>query len=98
MVLQNPGTPSGEGFDHAPLDTLLLALPVSWQGTVRQYAGRLHRVHPDKHDVRIYDYVDADVPVLARRARAHAFLWPEPRRRGYRQVVGGPIADGQPVA
>jgi superfamily II DNA or RNA helicase len=66
LALLATGRYAGEGFDHAPLDTLLLALPVSWQGTVRQYAGRLHRLHPDKQEVRIYDYVDADVPVLAR--------------------------------
>jgi len=56
----------GEGFDDARLDTLFLALPVSWKGTLTQYAGRLHRLHPDKTEVRIYDYVDRDVPMLAR--------------------------------
>ncbi|MDQ2738442.1 MAG: hypothetical protein M3Y35_07480, partial [Actinomycetota bacterium] len=56
-------------------DTLLLAMPIAWKGTVIQYAGRLHRAHPDKLDIRIYDYVDADVPVLrrmyAKRLRAY---------------------------
>lgn len=33
----------GEGIDHPPLDTLLLAMPVSRKGTVQQYASRLHR-------------------------------------------------------
>ena len=56
----------GEGFDDARLDTLFLALPVSWKGTLIQYAGRLHRLHPDKSEVRIYDYVDHNVPMLAR--------------------------------
>ena len=68
----------GEGFDDARLDTLFLALPVSWKGTLVQYAGRLHRLHPDKTEVRIYDYVDRDVPMLARMF--------ERRLRGYRAI------------
>lgn len=56
----------GEGFDDPRLDTLLLAMPIAWKGTVVQYAGRLHRPHPDKDEARIYDYVDAQVPVLRR--------------------------------
>lgn len=51
----------GEGFDDARLDTLFLALPVSWKGTLIQYAGRLHRLHPAKQEVRIFDYVDREV-------------------------------------
>jgi superfamily II DNA or RNA helicase len=65
----------GEGFDDPRLDTLLLAMPIAWKGTVVQYAGRLHRPHPDKSEVRIYDYVDGNVPVLrrmfAKRAKAY---------------------------
>ena len=56
----------GEGFDDARLDTLFLAMPVSWKGTLIQYAGRLHRHHPSKKEVRIYDYVDREVPMLLR--------------------------------
>lgn len=55
----------GEGFDDARLDTLFLALPVAWRGTVAQYAGRLHRNYDRKSEVIIYDYVDDQVPVLA---------------------------------
>lgn len=56
----------GEGFDDARLDTLFLAMPVSWKGTLIQYSGRLHRHHPAKTEVRIYDYVDREVPMLLR--------------------------------
>jgi superfamily II DNA or RNA helicase/very-short-patch-repair endonuclease len=56
----------GEGFDDPRLDTLFLTLPVSWRGTVAQYAGRLHRLYDGKREVRIYDYADLNVPMLAR--------------------------------
>jgi superfamily II DNA or RNA helicase len=56
----------GEGFDDRRLDTLVLAIPVSWKGTLVQYTGRLHRLHPKKSEVRIFDYVDREVPVLLR--------------------------------
>ncbi len=56
----------GEGFDHPRLDTLFLALPVSWKGTIAQYAGRLHRDHHSKSEVVIYDYADQNVPMLAK--------------------------------
>ncbi|MGG2200105.1 TOTE conflict system archaeo-eukaryotic primase domain-containing protein [Paenibacillus sp.] len=54
----------GEGFDDARLDTLFLVHPISWKGTLQQYAGRLHRVHHNKSEVQIYDYVDLQVPIL----------------------------------
>lgn len=53
----------GEGFDYPRLDTLFLALPISWKGLVTQYAGRLHRENEGKKDVRIYDYVDIHEPI-----------------------------------
>lgn len=56
----------GEGFDDSKLDTLFLALPISWQGTLQQYVGRLHRNHKGKKDVIVYDYVDSKVSVLAK--------------------------------
>ncbi|MEE4606063.1 MAG: DEAD/DEAH box helicase family protein, partial [Desulfobacteraceae bacterium] len=56
----------GEGFDDERLDTLFLTLPISWRGTLNQYAGRLHRIYDSKKKVVIYDYADLNVPVLAR--------------------------------
>ena len=66
----------GEGFDHPPLDTLILTMPVSWKGTLQQYAGRLHRESAEKTNVRIIDFVDTDHPALLR-------MW-EKRKQGYR--------------
>jgi superfamily II DNA or RNA helicase len=57
---------------------LFLALPVSWKGTLIQYTGRLHRLHPLKTEVRIYDYVDRSVPMLMKMF--------EKRLRGYRAI------------
>ena len=68
----------GEGFDDAWLDTLFLTLPVSWRGTLVQYTGRLHRLRPGKTEVRIFDYVDRDVPMLLRMFQR--------RLRGYRAI------------
>jgi superfamily II DNA or RNA helicase len=65
-VILATGRYIGEGFDDARLDTLFLAMPISWRGTLQQYVGRLHRLHQDKHIVRVHDYVDASVPVLNR--------------------------------
>jgi superfamily II DNA or RNA helicase len=65
-VLLATGRFAGEGFDDARLDTLFLAMPFSWKGTLHQYAGRLHRQYEGKKEVRIYDYVDVQVPLLKR--------------------------------
>ena len=82
----------GEGFDDARLDTLFLAMPVAWKGTLQQYAGRLHRAHAGKSEVVVYDYVDEGVPVLA---RMH-----QKRLAGYRAMsyaVAGAPADAEPL-
>jgi len=68
----------GEGFDEDRLDTLFLTLPISWKGTISQYAGRLHRVHDMKKEVQIYDYADLKVPMLSRMF--------ERRLTGYRAI------------
>lgn len=66
VVVAATGKYIGEGFDAPRLDTLLLAMPISWRGTLAQYAGRLHRNYEGKHEVRIYDYVDVHIPMLER--------------------------------
>jgi superfamily II DNA or RNA helicase len=75
----------GEGFDHPPLNTLLLAMPVSWKGTVQQYAGRLHRQQSGKTSVRIIDWLDLGHPITQR-------MW-ERRLRGYRAMGYALLAD-----
>ncbi|MFH1700765.1 MAG: DEAD/DEAH box helicase family protein, partial [Candidatus Zixiibacteriota bacterium] len=65
-IILATGRHIGEGFDDARLDTLFLAMPISWRGTLQQYVGRLHRLHDNKCDVRVYDFVDRQVPVLLR--------------------------------
>ncbi|MET0529555.1 MAG: DEAD/DEAH box helicase family protein [Microvirga sp.] len=65
-VIVATGRYLGEGFDDARLDTLFLTMPISWRGTLAQYAGRLHRLHAAKRDVIIYDYVDEYEPMLSK--------------------------------
>lgn len=78
----------GEGFDHPPLNTLVLAMPVSWEGSLKQYAGRLHRAHAYKSDVRIYDYVETEQAQLAR-------MW-DKRRKGYAAMGYRIITESSP--
>jgi superfamily II DNA or RNA helicase len=66
FVLVATGKLIGEGFDEARLDTLFMAMPIAWKGTIAQYAGRLHRNYEGKEEVLIYDYVDVHIPVLER--------------------------------
>ena len=90
-ILIATGRYVGEGFDDARLDTLLLTMPVSWKGILAQYVGRLHRLHPAKREVLVYDYVDDVVPTLRRMS--------EKRIRGYGSL-GYSVErfDGQTVA
>ena len=77
-VLVATGRYVGEGFDDARLDTLFLAMPISWKGTLAQYVGRLHRLHAAKREVLVHDYVDGAVLALRRMS--------EKRVRGYESL------------
>jgi superfamily II DNA or RNA helicase len=85
-VLLATGRYIGEGFDDARLDTLFLAMPISWRGTLQQYVGRLHRLHDNKREVIVYDYVDGTVAVLSAMYAK--------RVRGY-EAVGYQIRDDE---
>ncbi|MBV8212079.1 MAG: DEAD/DEAH box helicase family protein [Verrucomicrobia bacterium] len=84
----------GEGFDDPRLDTLFLTLPVSWRGTIAQYAGRLHRLHDGKREVRVYDYADLNVPMLSRmfERRCHGY-----EALGYTLMLPASALPGWPV-
>lgn len=75
LVVVATGKYVGEGFDLPRLDTLMLALPVSWKGLIAQYTGRLHRNYPGKRETRIYDYIDLRVPICDSmyRKRLHGY-------------------------
>jgi len=69
LTLVATGKYIGEGFDEPRLDTLFLAMPISWKGTLQQYAGRLHRLFETKSEVQVYDYVDIHVRMLEKMYR-----------------------------
>ncbi len=93
-VLVATGRYIGEGFDDARLDTLFLTLPVSWRGTIAQYVGRLHRLNEHKREVRVVDYADLNVPMLARmfdrRCRGYEAV-------GYNILLPGSAVPGWPA-
>lgn len=66
IVVCATGKYIGEGFDESRLDTLFLGMPVSWEGILAQYAGRLHRLYKNKTEVRVYDYIDDQIGMLER--------------------------------
>ena len=93
-VILATGRYVGEGFDDARLDTLFLTLPISWHGTIAQYVGRLHRLYDGKREVRVYDYADLNVPMLARmfdrRCRGYEAI-------GYKMQLPGSAVPGWPA-
>jgi len=90
LTLVATGKYIGEGFDEPRLDTLFLTMPISWKGTIQQYAGRLHRLFADKKEVQVYDYVDIHVKMLERmygkRLNGYASI-------GYKAKSGNVAAD-----
>ena len=87
-VILATGSYIGEGFDDARLDTLFLAMPISWKGTLQQYVGRLHRLHDSKRFVQVFDYVDSNVLMLSRMF--------ERRLKGYGAI--GYVIEREPIS
>lgn len=89
LVIVATGKYVGEGFDYPRLDTLFLALPISWKGLLTQYAGRLHREYEGKKDVCIYDYIDIHEPICDSMYRK--------RLKGYAAIGYKTINTAQPT-
>ena len=89
LVIVATGKYVGEGFDYPRLDTLFLALPISWKGLLTQYAGRLHREYEGKKDIRIYDYIDIHEPICDSMYRK--------RLKGYAAIGYKTINTAQPT-
>ena len=89
LVIVATGKYIGEGFDYPRLDTLFLALPISWKGLLTQYAGRLHREYEGKKDVHIYDYIDIHEPICDSMYRK--------RLKGYAAIGYKTINTAQPT-
>ena len=86
LIVCATGKYIGEGFDDSRLDTLFLTMPISWQGTLAQYVGRLHRLHAGKREVRVYDYIDNHAAMLEKMYQK--------RLKGYASI-GYTVAAGQ---
>jgi len=65
LIILATGQYIGEGFNCSRLDTLFLAMPISWDGNVEQYTGRLNRSYEGKEKVTVIDYVDHHIDMFA---------------------------------
>ena len=93
LILIATGQKIGEGFDFPRLDTLMLAAPVSYEGRLEQYVGRLNRDYEGKKDVQVYDYIDSHIGVFdkmyLKRLRTY-------KKIGFR-IAGEAVTDKQEV-
>lgn len=70
----------GEGFDLAELDTLIFSTPLSFEGRLIQYAGRIHRMSEDKKTAQIIDFVDSYNAMFLKMYRRRILTY---RKMGY---------------
>lgn len=86
LILVATGQKIGEGFDFPRLDTLMLAAPVSFEGRLEQYIGRLNRDYEGKTEVIVYDYIDSHIRVFdgmyAKRLKTY-------KRTGFQLMANG---------
>jgi superfamily II DNA or RNA helicase len=68
----------GEGFDDSRLSALFLTMPISTEGWLKQYTGRLQRKQGGKEEIEVYDYVDYKVQRLVN-------MW-KTRQRVYKEI------------
>ena len=89
LILVATGQKIGEGFDYPRLDTLMLAAPVSFEGRLEQYIGRLNRDYEGKKEVIVYDYIDSHIRVFdnmyVKRLRTY-------KRTGFELIANGVLA------
>lgn len=83
----------GEGFDLPALDTLIFSTPLSFEGRLIQYAGRIHRESVGKKSAQIIDFVDSYSAMFLKMYRGRVSTY---RKMGYRihedERLIGPLA------
>ena len=95
LLLMSTGSLIGEGFDLPELDALILATPLSFEGRMVQYAGRIHRLALGKTEVQVIDFVDSYSGMLLKmyRNRIRAY-----QKMGYSiREPSGMFSGGRPL-
>ncbi len=86
VILISTGSLIGEGFDLPELDTLILTTPLSFEGRMIQYAGRIHRLSGEKTEVQIIDFVDSYIAMCLKMYRNRVKAY---RKMGYQVAEHG---------
>jgi superfamily II DNA or RNA helicase len=89
------GSLIGEGFDLPELDTLILTTPLSFEGRIIQYAGRIHRLSGEKSEVQVIDFVDSYVSMCLKMYRKRVKAY---RKMGYQIAEHGHLFAAKQVS
>ena len=93
VILMATASLIGEGFDMPALDTLVFATPLSFEGRLIQYAGRIHRESENKLSAQIIDFVDSYSAMFLKMYRGRITTY---RKMGYKinedERLLGPLA------